>query len=362
MVNNLKPRYQVKIYDGSGNLIADVTGKHQGIRVTATKNRPEDISVSFDLNQIEDHARNTLQSVTGMFAVDINEIRILREDSTGINTIVAGQINATTASLDGDNKSIEVHASGWFELFDKRYTAATKTFSAVDAGTIAWTLINDSQSLTNGNFGITQGTIVASKTRDREYEYKNIKEAIIQLSEVINGFDFEFTYDKKFNVFYPRQGKDNAYAIPLRYPGNIKSINLPIDGTAIVNSVTLRGQGQGTEQLVVTRTNSPSQASYKLRQRIVDLNDVKETTTLNEHGDEILRIDASPFAIPQIVLRENASPVIRKDMWLDDPITIIVPESDIFDIIKGVIFRIESISISVDENDVETVSLNISQA
>ncbi len=362
MVNNLSSRYITEIYDGSGNLIADLSGKVRGLTFSVTRNRAENISLTLDMNQMMELARGLKQNVSELFAVDINEVRILREDSDGINNIVAGQIDLVVASLDGNDKTLVVQARGWLDLFSKRYTAASVTHTATDASTIAWNSINTSQGLSNGNFGITQGALTTSKTRTRTYEYKDIKELIIQLSEVIDGFDFEFTWDKIFNTFYPRQGADNADAITLEYPRNIKTINLPIDGTAIVNKVIARGQGFGDEQLVEERTDATSQLVYKLRERVADFNDVKESTTLQEHGDEILRVDTSPFAIPQITLRENSSPVIKKEIWVDDPVKVNVLEDDFFDAIKGIIYRIESINVGVDENGIETVGFNVSQA
>lgn len=354
MANNLNPLYVIEIYNSAGTLISDLSGKYiQSIKIDLIRNRAEQIVLNFNLQNLEDYARALGTNVLSLFQVDLNEVRIKR----GANYLCAGQISHVQAAAGGDDMTIEVRASGWLELFAKRYTDSSEVYSSTDAGAIAWDLINDTQ--TSSTFGITQGTIQTSTSRDRTYEYKNIKDAIIQLSEVINGFDFEFTYDKIFNVYYPRQG--SSVPIEFEYGRNCFSISLPIDGTFICNQAIVRGQGLGTQQLVQTRNNAASQTTYKLRQKILDYPDVKENATLQQHGDSELGINAIPTFTPQIVLmpnQDNTQPIIKRDFWLDDSFTVKVPGSDFFAIAANNVYRIESINVSVDKDGVETISLN----
>lgn len=352
--NNLNPLYKVEIYNSSGTLVADLSGKYvNSIRLDLIRNRAEQITLNFNLQHLEAYARTLNTDVLALLQVCLNEIRIKRGD----NYLCAGQINHIQASASGDVMGLEVRASGWLELFSKRFTDASEVYSSTDAGSIAWDLINDTQTIST--FGVTQGTIQTSVTRDRTYEYKNIKDAIIQLSEVINGFDFEFTYDKIFNVYYPRQGSSTP--IEFEYGRNCAAISLPIDGTFICNEAIVRGQGFGTEQLLQTRTSASSQTTYKVRTKILDFPDVKETSTLQQKGDAELLVNSIPTFTPQIVLMPNqdsTQPVIQRDFWLDDSYTVKVPGSDFFSIAANNVYRIESINISVNQDGVETISIN----
>ena len=86
-------------------------------------------------------------------------------------------------------------------MFNNRYTDAVVEYASTDAGEIAWDLIDNSQNQTNGDLGITKGIIETTQNRDRTYYNQNIMEAIVNLSNVIGGFDFEFTHNKVFNVY-----------------------------------------------------------------------------------------------------------------------------------------------------------------
>lgn len=356
MPNYQQGLYRVTVKTLAGATRLELDGLYTGLKYTLTRNRADKIDVSFNMSKLEQIAHTNGDNLANALECGLNEVFIAR----GLNTVAAGRIDNLTGAADGTNTSLSLSASGWLDLFETRYTGAQRVFTNVDGGTIAMTLMSESQALTNGDELVTQGTLRSTLLRTIEYEYKNIKEAIIQLSEAYGGFDFEFTSDKKFNTF-ARIGETTA--IQLEYPGNLKSISVPFEGKSLVNQVTLRGQGQGTEQLVATRNNTASAEAYRLRQRIMDYSDVKETDTLNKHGDELLRLYALPLSIPQIVLKENHNGlVLNRDLWIGDTVTIRTPFSDFMNQIEGATYRVEQISVSVDANGRETVSLNLSKA
>ena len=123
----------------------------------------------------------------------------------------AGQLVSTRKTAKGDDIYWEVTAKDWVALLGKRFCGVEniRTFTTTDSGQIAWTLINETQTLANGNFGITLGTIEVSQTRSPSYDKKNVLEAIKELSnlgkdtESNYGIDFEVTPLKVFNVYYP---------------------------------------------------------------------------------------------------------------------------------------------------------------
>lgn len=342
-----KGLYSFEIVDSSGGLVA-LLDKARGRTFTVTRNRPG--FATFTLSVDDPKATKDI------LKIGVNELRIKR----GNRYLWGGQLARIETQLEGESGTVYVTAHGFLELFAKRFTASSRAFTATDAGTIASTLVAEAQK-TGGSydpvkdFGVRDGTIQTSVNRDRSYEYKEVKDALIQLSEVKNGFDFEVTYDKKLNVFYPRQGQLKSELV-LRYPGNIQKLSLPTDTHDLVNQVIVRGSGFGASQPVATRNDTPSQSGYKLRQAIVDYPDVSETVTLEEHGDEILRVQAVPIEIPELTLFGNQDPHIG-DFWIGDSVRVKAN--------KGLVqidndYRVDQVSVGVDENDVETVSLRMS--
>lgn len=351
--------WTVEVYNGSGELVAELSSRALERKVTKLRNRADTINLKYDLDDIKRLCAKLNVSAWDIFAIGQNEVRVLR------NGVVfsAGQIMDATPVIDGDQRSIMVIAVGWLDLFGARYTdeggsSSDYYFSNVDAGQIAWGLIDASQNETGGDFGITQGNIQASQNRDRtDYVYKNIKEAVIQLSEVINGFDFEFTWDKKFNVYYPKIGtrKEN---IILTYPGAIKTLSFGRHGMQLANNIIARGSGTGEDAFTAEVTDVASRNKFKLRQAIIDFNDISKVDTLEEHANEELLFRRSFVDVPDITLDPAQAP-----RWgsygIGDEIKIEVLEDlEIFAPINNW-FRIDGMEVTLDSNNTEDIRLQL---
>jgi hypothetical protein len=225
-------------------------------------------------------------TVASLIALRRNTVWIYRNDVL----IWAGEQASRIGSLDdkGDNW-VTVYCYDWFEQLASRYTGSSKVFTGVDAGEIAWTLINDSQGLTDGDLGITEGTIEATQNRDRTYYNQNIADAITNLSNVINGFDFEINNSRVFNV-YTFIGVDRSDSIILEYGVNIKSIKITEDFSKPVNQAIILGDsGDPLDPLRVERVDAALRALYKLREGLSNESTVSEPATLNDKGDAIIQ-------------------------------------------------------------------------
>ena len=176
------------------------------------------------------------------------------------------------------------------------------------------------------------------------------------MTEVKDGPDIEFTPDKVFNV-HQRIGEDRTYLI-FEYPRSIKSLSLDKNAIELVNYVPVRGQGNGDVQLRQIEENLASQSKYKLREKVLDLPDVLESATLTEHGQAEM-ILARPKELPFIVLDGNQDPDFSL-YGIGDSIKVIVKDSDYFSSVANRVYRIEQISVVIDEDDLETVTLGLS--
>ena len=200
-----------------------------------------------------------------------------------------GQLVSRRKVASGNDKYWEITARQFFNLFEKRFCGYNKStgisdpreFVTTDGGTIAWTLINESQSEVNGSWGVTQGTIQTSVSRTRTYEKKNIAEAIIELADNDFGFDFEITPDKVFNVYYPFKGsvKDN---VVFRYPGNCEDMDCLEDGGDMINHELGLGRHWGGQEIYYVVDDVGSQTSYKRREKIASYKDVGVQAFLND--------------------------------------------------------------------------------
>lgn len=351
-MGNPLSRYKVEIYSKSGQLLADLSNKMTPKKILQQRNRADQISMTADLFILREFCNDIGTTVPALFAVNQNEIRVSRNNKV----LSSGVIVYARPSVGVDSGTFELKAVGWLKLLAKRFTSIEQNYSGVDAGAIAWDLINQSQLLPNGDLGFTQGTIQVSKTRDRSYSDKNILDAILQLSEVIDGFDFEVTWDKKFNVYYPKIGTKRT-DIQFTYPGNISDLSVVSDGTIVANHITARGSGTGTGALRAVAEDITSEQSYYRLEDIEDYNDVSEIDTLQEHADEDLRQSLSFNLMPDITLVGNITPEYGT-YNLGDEILITSNDTVVFGTLNDY-FRIDSMELNIDENNKETVRIKL---
>lgn len=352
MAQNLDGKYSIEIRTPAGQLLADLSGMARDRSFVLERNGSYNAEWKVDLDTIEEYARNINVDARTLFDEGRNEAILKR---LGV-PILGGQIEYTQADL-GETKEVSVRLVGWLDLFKTRQTAIEKTFvSGTDIGAIAWGLVDESQLQTYGSYGIIQGTLqdCPDIPADVLFEFKNLKEALQELSARIDGFDFEFTWDKRFNVYYPRMGVARS-EFELVYPGNVKNIKPSRDSSTIRNSGIIRGQGIGDGQLLTNSEDTDSQSIYKRREDIYDFSDIPDIDTLQALGDEQIRALKDPHEVVDIILDGNQEPFIGSYL-LGDTVPVQVLNSRAYAYVTGN-YRIDQISVAVDEEDNEVVTL-----
>lgn len=213
------------------------------------------------------------------------EVFVIRDGTTvwgGEQVHVQTNLTRNTAQWS------KITCYSFLEMLNARYTASSRVFDGVDAGTIASTLISESQTGTNADLGITDGTIETTKNRDRKYYNQNIMEAIINLSGVQGGFDFEVTDAKVFNVF-SNKGSDLSRSIVFEWGTNIESASVVRDFVRPGNRAIVLGEGFESTQLREERNDTSSQSTFKIREILSNEPTVSEQVTLQDKGDAITR-------------------------------------------------------------------------
>jgi len=350
-------RYRIEVFNYLDERVAELTTRASDRMLIRRRNRADLLDLSLNLWEAEKLAiKSNMDLLTDILAVNRSHIRLYRDNVL----LSAGELKFAEPQVADSQPTIRIQAIGWVEQFSQRLTGITQSYTATDAGQIAWDLINTSQNLTDGDFGITQGTIQASVNRDRSYPpKKNIRDAIIELSEVINGFDFEITPEKVFNVYYPRIGQVRE-DIVFTYPGNIRKIRFPVDGFQMANEVTALGAGSGNDVLNQTAVDTSSRAAYKLRQLSVNKPGVGTETELLESADEALRLGKSFIYMPSIVVDGDISP--RFGTYnIGDTVQVSVTEYlKTLSKVNGQ-YRIEEMILTIDRDGHEIVQLKLSR-
>lgn len=288
----------------------------------------------------------------------INSLIALRRFSVWIyrdNLLVwsGEQVTRVGDLTDKGNNWVTIYCFDWIEQLKHRYVSEEVTFTQIDAGDIAWSLINTAQ--TEYDMGITEGNIEETMDRDRTYKNtQNIYEAIINLTNVINGFDFEINNSKVFNV-YAKQGIDRSNLI-LEYGYNIKSMQIVENfKTPINRAIVIGDSGEPEDPLRIDRNDAGLQTIYGLREGLINELDVTEISTLEEKGDALIRKYGSPLFNVTVDLLKNSSPNIT-DFALGDYITLKVNKG-IYNIESA--FRVYEWQTTVEKENTERLYLVI---
>lgn len=301
---------------------------YQDFSITETLNKDRSASITLSREDVEAVASN--YNITGEFILKsgYREVYTYDEDD---NLIYGGYVAELYRSGGAsDSGQFTVTSKGFFNLFAKRFTDDLEAYSSADLSDIAWGLINTSQSLTYGNFGITRGADPTTRNADRTYNYKNIKEAIEGISNenVANGIDFEIDNNKVFNVYYPEKGSKRNNII-LKRGFNIEDYTIrTILTDSMTNQIIVFGGGYGEASQVVTRdAENTYKSNYFLLQETLSEKDVVLTATLEEKGDAQLESRKYPRDI--ITVGCNYENPTYTDYSLGDRLKVEIPQDNI---------------------------------
>lgn len=294
-------------------------------------------------------------SISSLIALRRFTVWIYRQENENDPYLVwAGEQALRRGILSSDGSDwAEIHCYDWLEQLKSRNTEAEVSYDGVDAGAIAWDLIDTAQSETNGDFGITEGEIEETIDRDRTYTNQNIYEAIFNLSNVLSGFDFEITNEKVFNV-KSLIGVDRTNSVVLEYGINIASVTITDDFVTPINRGIVLGQALDESSLArVDRNDTDLQALYKIREGVLTEMDISELVTFQNKGDAMIRKYGLPLLSLDLTLTRS-SVLSIEDFSLGDSIRIKIKKG-IYDIDSE--YRVFEWEVNYDSSNVESLSL-----
>ena len=164
-----------------------------------------------------------------------------------------GRIGPESDDVNETSHSCQFTATDYRGMLAYRIVdTAGAVFAAVDQGTIAWDLINASQALSGGNWGVTNGVGATSGTvRDRTYDPgKPLLDAISELFRVDNGGEWEISPSLALNRWYPIRG--TVTNVVLDYGGKVAKVRRLLSPGDFANFDLVSGSSRLTPVSAVT--------------------------------------------------------------------------------------------------------------
>ena len=287
----------------------------------------------------------------------IPQLRVYRNGTlvfSGLWTPMNGQ------SQTGQETNVNLVFRDAFSILRNRLTDATVTYTATDAGAIAKALIDTTNS-THGDTTILTNSswVETTKARDRTYEHKNIAEAIVELTEVLDGFDWYPVYlDPRDNAgktmefhVVASMGDDQDDARFEYGDGTLSNcVGYSFSTGLPINRARAIGDAATSE-----KADTTSEAIYGTYMEQVSATDVTETATLDDKAQDALR--PSPAHVTDFMPDPTLAPQPWDDFWIGDTVRWNVDDGAMQQQSSPVV---QSIEIGLDDSDnVENLKIGI---
>jgi len=344
-------KYELELWI-NGVLVADITKLATDRNYTIKRNDSEELNFSLDVKAFEAHCANAGRDPEATLVPYVTDVRMKRNGAYLFGTQVV-DLNYT---FDQAGAKMAVKCTGFLDLFRDRYI--TKEYTADEATLIARDMLEETQFF-YGDFGVVDGPdqYVTGVNRDRSYVDQNIKDALMNLTDLIDGkFDFAFTYDRKFNL-YEMQGTYRPN-MRLTYPYNIKSISTPKTALNLYNYTIGLGSGFGEETLRSEggdAQDADSRLNYGTRMRIVSFNSIADPDTLDQNTAAENARTKDLLILPKLTV--SGEFLDLNTVWVGDRIPVEVQGHT--SLALNDVYRIEQIGVTIDENDTEDIALTV---
>lgn len=275
--------------------------------------------------------------------------------------LLRGRVAQTTDDID-DSRKEWPHTSAptvgdYRALLDARilYDTDTLTYPASDAGVIASAILDAVQARDGGDLGITAGVGIPAGTIAPDVEFEAGQSAAAAIDAVAGvdgadgGFDWEVDADLALNI-YPG-GRGQVRSEVLEYGGSVVKVSRILDPRSYANVLRLSG------------------ASMSFLDEVADISTRPEGRWETQLGDkDIVTFDQllsqSARRLDELqTLRPSWTVTLKPgwwegpdQLWLGDTCPLVV-RSGRLDV--NVEARVEEVSIVVDDNGSEQVSLTL---
>lgn len=207
----------------------------------------------------------------------------------GDDLMFRGRVTGVDDSVGEEGHRVAIRATDYRGLLDRRILldGDTLKFTGVPQAEIAWSLIAAAQGHQAGSMGITRGIIPQTRPRDRQYEAgQTVGELVDNLSDVLDGFDYEVDPLLRFNVYYPTRGKDVGAV--LDYRGTVSDVDRKTSTADYANYIRHTGGGKTKPAKAYTDTLADGTAPEGRWEAVVSDPDLKIQATVQDRANRVL--------------------------------------------------------------------------
>lgn len=204
-------------------------------------------------------------------------------------------------------------------------------------------LLTQAQQQLGGSIAVLVGTGTSGVPRDavfNPWDDKNLGEAIEQLAELSNGFDFwiqvvpvDAGYERRLRLAHPERGRtiDDQGTTPIVWTlgNNMRKLEVPEDATRQVNSLMGIGAGQGVDMIRALATDIDAlNGGAVLLEDNITYKDIIRASDLHAHAHAELAVVNTPVSMPTAIVYTDDDPTIGTFEPGDQALLRVMPDTD----------------------------------
>jgi hypothetical protein len=192
--------------------------------------------------------------------------------------------------------TVTIRAEGYLSRLRRRFVMSDLIYTDVAQQTLAWNLINHTQTQTSGDMLLTQGAHAGSSIlRDADWcalDHPNVAAEIEAFSEFDTGIDFEITpspdssVNKSFKTYQPKKGTDRTGTV-IFTETNTSTLSYELNGDSVISRLVTTGNGDCNPP-EDDRSDATALTNFGLLQEYVSV-DTGKFSEVAAHGAETLK-------------------------------------------------------------------------
>lgn len=282
----------------------------------------------------------------------VSDLWIMRDTAT----LFRGRVIRANDEVDASTHSMAVTATDYRGVLDRRNLLGDWSTTGIEQAQTVQELITSVQEQTGGYLGITfaeeTGIPATGIARTAEFrEGQSCYESITKLASMDAGFDFDVDEHKLFTLYHPERGSDNGEVLDVG--GTVARLSRVVNLDRYGNAVRQSGADgvAAANEYAENLANAP-EGRWDLQFGDIDLktSDMVVKTAKS-------RVQQASQLIPVYTLKLTHGAWRGPDhIWLGDYVWVVVKSGRLHDVVK---MRVHDISIEVDINNHETVSITV---
>jgi hypothetical protein len=292
------------------------------------------------------------------------DVHVLWTPPSGGSTriLYRGRVGATSDTLNADSHQMQVATLDYRAVLNRRilWSDSQLTWTATDQADIARGLLAQTQNRPGGDLGIDPGTATTGVTRDRTYEAgDSIGERIQELSEVIDGFDWDITPTSasglRLDIFHSQRGLNRG--VVLEYGGLVRSVTRNVDPGEYANAIRVTGDSSATTPPTPAERQAADIATVTQGRwdRAFGEHTIETQAALNDRAD--WQLAEAQVVTPSYSLGLRPGAWEGPDhIWVGDTVRLVIYSGRLQ---VGTSLRVHELGVGIGDDGTEAVTLTV---